>query len=163
MDTSDPGRSIHRKMETQPFLPLQEQSSVRGYTNMFVRLLCFLIRAGDHPGLLHLTARQQTARMALQNVLAMKEASDSQLMHGIHKLAWTFVSTCYEEDGLSALGSEANPMALFLAWSNLSHDGSFENPSLITPRLSQLQYTFRSVVFHQVLIEAKEAQRGQTE
>jgi hypothetical protein len=159
----------HRK-EHHPFKSLQSPATWKRYSHTWAAVLAFTIRmtqrhkelrahpvAGDPPFTAFITGEQAKWAMKVKDSLAATPGS-CNLTESIHKLSLA----CFAPKSTQHMGDGAfkDVVNTYIVLSNLIADGSFQEPTLIAPKLSDVQYLIRSVVFVQIRQLNKETQES---
>ena len=133
------------------FSALQVESTLKNYSTMFARLLCFVIRSiqENHVWLERcpLDDEQRWAANELWDVIE-REAADTIVMTAIHKLGLKLF--CKERRNIQD-GGFACPVYRFLVVVSLTNGGSFVSVLDITDIIAKLQWTCRAKIFEELL------------
>ncbi|KAG7093165.1 hypothetical protein E1B28_009447 [Marasmius oreades] len=136
----------------QPFKRPQERGTIDKDSDYMSRFLFFLIRSLDtsienfpislHPDTAHLLRH-------LRDLLQQPTSIPADVLFVIHECLWSILSVV--SDAFLFDDSQC-PFTRFLLASNLHDDyGTFENVTIIPPRITMLQWCFRATGVRQVL------------
>jgi len=145
---------IRNEVGNMPFKPCEQKTTLDGYSRMFARLLCSVLRTvqqkhkwcDEYP----FDAKQSAAVENLWAALEAEksDAADVAVIAAIHELGLALF--CQERNDISK-GDFACPVYRFLVISSIKEDGSFMAESDITNIIAKLQWCCRAMIYEEMM------------
>ena len=141
-----------------PFKPCDERSTLEGYSRMFARLLCSILRTirQDHPWCQEYPFDEEqlmAAEELLKTVsLEKDEINDDDVMKAIHALG---ISLFCKEHTHIEKGDFVCPVYRFLVMASIMEGGNFMGETDIAAIIAKLQWTCRAMIYEEMMTRMK--------
>jgi hypothetical protein len=146
--------SVGPSLDSDSYGVLYNEKSFENYMRLFAPFLSMVLRSIEEPLDCYPVPLSQTQLSAAKALLdALKADKDpSDVVTLLHNLSFQLLCTSSIEVGIDSF---LCPLKRFIIISNLKHDGGFEEPVAITPKLAPLKWFTRATLMMEIIALAE--------